>query len=63
MLSFLWRIQDFSPDAIGKSKMVKRKFQGFSGAFWFGLGLIYQEMGIWRRSTIKSGCEKRFHCG
>ena len=49
--------------AIGKSKMVKRKFQGFSGAFWFGLGLIYQEMGIWRRSTIKSGCEKRFHCG
>jgi hypothetical protein len=51
------------PNAIGKSKMVKRKFQGFSGAFWFGLGLIYQEMGIWRRSTIKSGCEKRFHCG
>ncbi len=43
--------------------MIKRKFQGFSGAFWFGHGLIYQEMGIWRRSAVEPGCEKRIRSG
>ena len=37
--------------SIGKSKWVKRMFQGFSSAFWFGHGPKYRVMGIWGRSA------------
>ena len=29
---------------IGKSKLVKGKYQGFSSAFWYGQRLIYEEI-------------------
>ena len=34
-------------------------FQGFSSAFWFGHGLIYQEMGILRQSAFDHACLRR----
>ena len=59
---------------IEKSKWVRRKFWSFSNAFWFGHGLIYQEMGILRQSAFdpaclrriclgRQGCEKRIRSG
>ena len=43
----------------GKSKRFKRKFQGFSGLFCFSNRLINREIGIWRRSAVEPGREKR----
>ena len=59
---------------IGKSKWGRRKLWSFSCEFWFGHGLIYQEMGILRRSAFdpaclrriclgRQGCEKRIRSG
>ena len=43
----------------GNSKRFKRKFQGFSGLFCFSNRLINREIGIWRRSAVEPGREKR----
>ena len=56
-------IQTYRLKLIGKSKWVKGKYQGYSIAFWFGHGLIYQEMGILRRSAFDPGYEKRIRSG
>ena len=58
---WIWNFLNLFPliTGKGKSKRFKRKFQGFSGLFCFSNRLINREIGIWRRSAVEPGREKR----